>query len=121
MYLFLDTETTGITPENRIVSICWSLYDTDGDELTSEYNIIYPDSFTIPSGAAAIHGITTTVACVRGIPLNKALTQLRNEIAEYEPELYVGHNVSFDRPIVLNEYGRLSEDDNISNLPTFAP
>ena len=29
MYLFLDNETTGITLQDRIVSICWALYDTD--------------------------------------------------------------------------------------------
>ena len=119
MFLILDTETTGVTPRDRIVSICWALYDSDGDELTTEHHIIYPDGFTIPPGAAAIHGITTDIARRRGVTLEDVLIQLRDDIEHHWPKLYVGHNVSFDRPIVLNEYQRVAEEENLSTLPIF--
>jgi DNA polymerase III subunit epsilon len=119
MFLFLDTETTGISPQDRIVSICWSLYGSGGQELTTVHHIIYPDGFTIPPRATRIHGITTAAARRRGIPLADALTQLRTEISRHPPALYIGHNVSFDRPIVLNEYRRLAARENLSPLPTF--
>lgn len=119
MFLIRDTETTGVTPQDRIVSICWSLYGSAGDELTTVHHIIFPDDFTIPSAAAAIHGITTETARRRGIPLADALTELCAQIEDHRPSLYVGHNVSFDRPIVLNEYRRTGLDENLSPLPTF--
>jgi DNA polymerase-3 subunit alpha len=106
MYLFLDTETTGLSPQDRIVSICWVLYDAEGQHASTNHRIIYSDGFTIPYGATAIHGITTDTARRKGIPLADALLQLHQHIAGHSPALYVGHNVSFDRPIVLNEYRR---------------
>jgi DNA polymerase III epsilon subunit-like protein len=119
MFLFLDTETTGVTPQARIVAICWSLYDFGGAKLTTEHHVIYPDGFTIPAEATRIHGITTADARRRGIPVADALIHLRTEIEKRAPSLYVGHNVSFDRPIVLNEYRRLAAPENLSPLPTF--
>ena len=119
MYLILDTETTGVTPQDRIVSICWALYDDRGQETATIHRIIRPDGFTIPAGATAIHGITTETARRRGIPLVEALTALQADVVRHTPGLYVGHNVSFDRPIVLNEYARLGHPENLSPLPTF--
>lgn len=119
MFLFLDTETTGVTPSDRIVSICWALYDDAGNETTVQHHIIYPDGFTIPAGAAAIHGISTEQSRRLGIPLLTALRSLFSEINHHNPQLYVGHNVAFDRPIVLNEYRRISHPENISPLHTF--
>ena len=119
MYLVLDTETSGLSLRDRIVSICWAIYDADGEEISTEHQIIYPDGFTIPAAATAVHGITTRYARKHGIPIKDALTSLLDEIAAHRPRLYVGHNVSFDRPIVLNEYARLAAEENLSPLPTF--
>jgi len=119
MYLILDTETTGVTPSDRIVSICWAFFDGTANEITIQQHIIYPDGFTIPAGAAAVHGISTEQARRVGIPLQTALQSLCSDIARFSPQLYVGHNVSFDRPIVLNEYRRINYPENISPLRTF--
>ena len=119
MYLFLDTETTGVTPMDRIVSICWSRYDSRARHITTTNHVVRPDGFTIPNGASAIHGITTRDALRDGIPLEDALGELYSEIEQHGPTLYVGHNVSFDRPIVLNEYGRVRHRENFSSLPTY--
>jgi DNA polymerase-3 subunit epsilon len=51
--------------------------------------------------------------------LANALHTLHSDIARHLPSRYVGHNVSFDRPIVLNEYRRIRHPENISSLPTF--
>jgi hypothetical protein len=59
MFLILDTETTGLSPRDRIVSICWAIHDDRGGEVALEHHIIYPDGFTIPAGATAVHCITT--------------------------------------------------------------
>jgi DNA polymerase III epsilon subunit-like protein len=119
MFLILDTETTGVTPSDRIVSICWALFDDSAREHSIRHHIIYPDGFTIPSGASAVHGISTERARQLGIPLLTAAQSLCSDIARFTPQLYVGHNVSFDRPIVLNEYRRLNIAENISPLRTF--
>ncbi len=119
MFLILDTETTGVTPQDRIVSICWALYDHDAHKVAVRHHVIYPDGFAIPAEAAAIHGISTEKARRLGIPLRTAMQSLCSDISNFTPELYVGHNVSFDRPIVLNEYRRLDYPENISSLRTF--
>ena len=119
MYLILDTETTGVAPTARIVSISWALYDETAAELSLAHHIIYPDGFTIPVEASAIHGISTEAARRKGIPIKDALTGLATDIDRHAPTLFVGHNVSFDRPIVLNEYARLNTPANLAVLPTY--
>lgn len=119
MYLFLDTETTGVTSEDRIVSVCWTLHDASATMIKSAHHIVRPDGFAIPTSATDIHGITTDHARRIGIPLADALESLYGDIDAYGPELYVGHNVAFDRPIVLNEYWRTRLTENLSPLPTF--
>jgi DNA polymerase-3 subunit epsilon len=119
MYLILDTETTGVAPTARIVSISWALFDESATELSLAHHIIFPDGFTIPLEASAIHGISTEQARRRGIPVKAALAALSADIERQVPVLFVGHNVSFDRPIVLNEYARLDTPANLAALPTF--
>ena len=119
MYLILDTETTGISPTDRLVSICWAFYDTAGVEIAVSYDVIVPDGFTIPLDATAIHGISTDHARQVGIPLATALQKLTSDISRFTPQLYVGHNVAFDRPIVLKEYQRLRCPENLSKLSTY--
>jgi hypothetical protein len=62
MYLILDTETTGVAPTARIVSISWAVYDESAAELVLAHHIIIPEGFTIPVEASAIHGISGCVA-----------------------------------------------------------
>lgn len=97
MYLILDTETTGVAPTARIVSISWAVYDESAAELSLAHHVIYPDGFTIPVEASAIHGISTEAARRQGIPLKTALSSLSNDIDRHAPLLFVGHNVGFDR------------------------
>jgi DNA polymerase III epsilon subunit-like protein len=48
VYIFLDTETTGVTPHDRIISICWALYDGPENRVSSTHLVIIPNGFTIP-------------------------------------------------------------------------
>ncbi|RYY90346.1 MAG: 3'-5' exonuclease, partial [Chitinophagaceae bacterium] len=73
MYLFFDTETTGL-PRNwkapvtdlanwpRMVQLAWLLYDNKGTLVAQSDAIIKPEGFRIPTDAAAIHGITHDIA-----------------------------------------------------------
>ena len=119
MYLVLDTETTGVKQTDRIVSMAWALFDEAGTELVLSHHLVIPDGFTIPRDATAIHGITTEEARKKGVPIGVVLTKLANDINGHAPRLLVGHNVGFDRPIVLNEYTRLKSRQNLSILPTY--
>ena len=76
MYLFFDTETTGVMNSPRVVQIAWLVTDENGDELRSQSYVIRPDNFEIPSDATRIHGITTEAAQRGGIEIAIALESL---------------------------------------------
>ena len=77
MYLFFDTETTGL-PRNwkapvtdlnnwpRMVQIAWILCDDKGNRVESADYIIKPENFVIPQDASRVHGITTEKAINEG-------------------------------------------------------
>ena len=82
MYLFFDTETTGVpsnyqapyTAKNvwpRMVQLAWILTDLDGRILRQSTTIIKPQGYQIPEGATAVHGITTEQAEREGRDLNE--------------------------------------------------
>ena len=64
----VDTETTGLGRNSRLVSICWIRY-VDGIQIVKENNIIKPDGYCIPKVASDIHGITTSMAYQHGVPI----------------------------------------------------
>jgi DNA polymerase III subunit epsilon len=116
MYLFFDTETTGI-PKNykapasdarnwpRLVQIAWLLVDDAGNEQKSVEHIIKPDGFSIPADAARIHGITNEMALQKGVELKTALEQI---IADFgQAKIILAHNMSFDEKILGAELLRM--------------
>jgi len=130
VYLFIDTETTGIPADQRaphtdldnwprIVSVSWAFYSAPNLLHLYRYHIIRPDGFTIPNQATQIHGITTERAAADGIALTSALSQLLNDITNYRPGLLVAHNMAFDRPVLLAEYLRANLAEPLTGLPTF--
>ena len=120
LFLFFDTETTGV-PRNykapssdiqnwpRLVQLAWILTDDKGNRIHSGDVIVKPDRFTIPTDAAKVHGITTEIAMKEGIPLGKAINQFIDDLntARY----IVGHNIDFDKKIVGAEMIRLGMED----------
>ena len=109
MYLFFDTETTGL-PRNwkapvtdldnwpRMIQVAWILSDDRGNRIESADFIIRPENFVIPLEASRVHGITTEQANNEGEVLDKVLN-LFNEMVE-KAGFIVAHNMSFDEKIV---------------------
>ncbi len=109
MYLFFDTETTGlplnwkapVTDLNnwpRLVQLAYLLYDTQGNKIAEGDYIIKPEGFTVAAAATAIHGITTERALREGIPLSKGLELFVQQLGKATH--LVAHNMSFDEKIV---------------------
>ena len=117
MYLFLDTETTGV-PRNgsappaavrqwpRLVQVAWAAYDELGNCLATEAHLVYPSDFAIPASATRIHGISTARAMSDGKPLGWVMERFLRAVGEHGRVL-VGHNVAFDRNVVAAEMYRL--------------
>jgi len=115
MYLFFDTETTGL-PRNwkapvtdlnnwpRLVQLAYLLYDSDGIKISGGDFIIKPEGFIIPADVSRIHGITHVRAMNEGQPLNTVLEHF-NTLIEQANSL-VAHNMSFDEKIVGCEFLR---------------
>ena len=109
MYLFFDTETTGL-PKNwkapvtdlknwpRMIQIAWILCDDKGNRIESDDFIIKPENFHIPIGASRVHGISTEKAISEGVELKKVLIEF-NKLVE-QSNFIVAHNISFDEKIV---------------------
>lgn len=115
MYLFFDTETTGI-PRNckapvsdlhnwpRVIQLAFLLADSTGKPLDSHQCLIRPDGFTIPPDATRIHGITTEDALARGIPLADALQRFLTALAN--ASLLIAHNIAYDENVLGAEFLR---------------
>lgn len=109
MYLFFDTETTGL-PRNwkapvtdlnnwpRMIQIAWVLCDNTGKRIETNDFIIKPENFTIPIEASRVHGITTEKAINEGRDLKEVLMMFQELIEE--ADFIVAHNISFDEKIL---------------------
>jgi len=109
VYLFFDTETTGL-PRNwrapvedlsnwpRMVQLAYLLYDDEGSLLSGADHIIVPDGFVIPADASGIHGITHEKALREGKPLAEVLNIFLDCLGR--SDTIVAHNISFDEKIV---------------------
>lgn len=121
MYLFFDTETTGlplnwkapVTEVNnwpRLVQLAYLQFDPQGNQSTQGNFIIKPEGFSIPNGASSVHGITTERAIREGHSLSQVLNQFGRLVDE--STTIVAHNMSFDEKIVGAELIRLG----VSNI-----
>lgn len=134
MYIFYDTETTGLVNHKQpshhpsqphIVQLAAMLTTSDMEEVARLNCIIRPDGWEIPPSvtethgisveeaiekgirlpACDIHGITQEVAMKRGVPLVLAMG-LFNELCSVA-DAAVAHNIDFDIKAVEAEYYRL--------------
>jgi len=116
MYLFFDTETTGL-PKNwkapvtelnnwpRLVQLAYLLYDSAGNKISGSDFIIKPIGFTIPDDSSRIHGISNEIAIRDGKSLLTVLQQFNSLIGQ--ANYLVAHNMSFDEKIVGAEFLRI--------------
>ena len=124
MYLFFDTETTGL-PRNykapvsdlnnwpRLVQLAYMLYDDNGNKILEGDHIIKPDGFIIPIEASRIHGISTERANLEGKSILTVLQEFQSLIDE--AEYLVAHNMSFDEKIIGAEFLRNRMQDSIAS------
>lgn len=127
MYLFFDTETTGL-PDNtyppddvrhwpRIVQLGWLLFDEHENELKRECHIVKPEGYIIPERAVKVHGITTDQALNEGIPLKTVLNNFSSAVTQTQSIL--GHNVGFDIRVIDAEYKRIQLTHGIHKKQVF--
>lgn len=123
MYLFFDTETTGI-PRNykapvtdlgnwpRLVQLAWLLTGGEGNEVAAAEYIVKPEGFVIPKDAAKIHGITTEKAQRTGVALPSVLTEVIASIQQ--ASVLIAHNISFDEKILGAELLRAGQPNVVA-------
>ncbi len=116
MYLFFDTETTGL-PRNwsapvtnlknwpRRVQLAFLYHNADGCKIAEGNFIIKPDGFTIPEEAFRIHGISTEKAMSEGESLLSVLQHFQSFMDK--AEILVAHNMSFGEKIIGAEFLRV--------------
>jgi DNA polymerase-3 subunit epsilon len=126
MYLFFDTETTGLPKQYwaslddldnwpRLVQLAWLLVNEDGVEQASKNRIIKPEGFVIPAEASAVHGISTEKAMKEGIELSQALEEFIEALAKTKN--LVAHNISFDEKVMGAEFLRNDLKPTFFDLP----
>ena len=108
MFLFFDTETTGL-PQRwnapvtnvdnwpRLVQLAWIMCDDKGNIIEERSDIIKPEGFSIPVEASRVHGITTIKAQEEGKDLLSILELFSDKIDA--ADALIGHNISFDECI----------------------
>lgn len=111
--LVFDTETTGLPIKRNgsiddssnwpfIIQISWVIYDTYLKRNIEEYDqYIRLNGITISEKSIEIHGITEEVLENKGICIKIALEEFRKAILKCD--LLVGHNIDFDKKIILAE------------------
>ena len=115
MYLFFDTETTGLPKRwdapvtevdnwPRLVQLAWANFDEEGKELSRRNLIVRPDGFEIPAESVSVHRISNEKAQQEGIDLKDALEQFATDVEA--AQFLIGHNVSFDEAVVGAEFIR---------------
>ncbi len=115
MFLFFDTETTGLPKDwnapikdlnnwPRIVQIAWVEYDIKRNLISQGDYIIKPEGFTIPKDVSRIHKIFHDDAVEMGYPLKKVLNVFNSIIDK--SEYIIAHNINFDDKILSAEFLR---------------
>jgi DNA polymerase-3 subunit epsilon len=126
MYLFYDTETTGLprswdAPMSRVanwprmVQLAWMIYDEDGTLESKANYIIKPEGYTIPLDASKVHGITTEIALKTGVDLRETLIEFVSVVEK--AKLVIAHNMDFDEKIVGAELIRTEIESKLFEKP----
>jgi len=125
MYLFVDTETTGLPPSHpsnlsqwpRLVQLGWILSEENGDVVMQDTAIVRPEGYHIPHRVTRIHGISTQQAYEQGISLDEALQRF-SQALRYSHYL-IGHNIDYDYHVLLAEFHRKRINTLFSHYPRF--
>ena len=126
LVLCFDTETTGL-PEGRntsiyelekwphIVQLSFMVYDTEQKKIVQEYDQIIRigEHVELTPKSVEIHGITREMIETRGIPIGDALYAFK--CALQNTECSIGHNLSFDKRLLIVESIRNKGFDSNDN------
>ena len=121
-----DTETTGL-PENKhasiyekekwphIVQLSFVVYDDEKGEIVEEYDEIIKidESVVLTPKSVEIHGISREVVRERGVPIVDALNAFKSALKSCHA--CVGHNISFDKRMLIVEAIRNKGFDSTDN------
>ena len=112
--LVFDTETTGLPePGNPsiyqterwpyILQLSYIVYDTTTNELVAVIDrlVCPPSDIVISPESTAVHNITPLMCRLHGKPIREVLTEFN--IWHARCDRIVGHNVSFDKRILIVE------------------
>lgn len=114
--LVFDTETTGL-PQGKnpsiydtdkwphVIQLSWIVYDTVASDYTELEDTLVRTPVPPSADSERIHGITYSMAKRTGVPIRDALTSF--DIALRSSDIIVGHNVSFDKRMLIVESIRL--------------
>jgi len=113
-----DTETTGLPPKKepvhnseawnvcRVLQVAYEKYTHDGQFVEKQCFLVKP-TFPIPSESTAIHHITEEHALEHGISHDEFIHRMCELVKE--TEIFVAHNASFDKNVILSELYRSPE------------
>ena len=123
MYLFLDTETSGMIdksldaghPEQpRLVQLAAILTDEELEVQAEVGLLVETEGNRFDDGAKRVHGIDEERADRFGVPLLLALVTLHH--LARRAEVVVGHNVEFDLSVLETQFVRAQREDPLAKL-----
>lgn len=127
VYLFLDTETTGL-PKKRnadpwdfdnwpyIVEIAWLLTDESGLQVSGDKYIV-KQNVRIPQEAINVHHITNEDMKSKGVSPKVVYKEFIEAVANCD--YIIGHNLDFDLPIIQCELYRNGYDISLYDKKHF--
>ena len=103
-----------------IIQLAYILYDTDNPSDSKIFNkyINIPESINISSESQRIHGISKEKIGLMDLFKKASIEDYLNEFMDdfIEADIVVGHNVDFDRRMIVAELLRLSKEKNIPHI-----
>jgi DNA polymerase III epsilon subunit-like protein len=124
MYLFFDTETSGL-PKNynapisdldnwpRIVQIAWLEQDKYGNDISTGNYYVTPEGFDISPDSEKIHRISKAKATDLGYPIANVL-EVFNAIIK-KSKYIIAHNLDFDYKVLSSEFARIYMNSDIED------
>lgn len=106
MYLFFDTETTGVPIDYhatmtdldnwpRVIQIAWQVVDKNGEVLSKKEYLIKPDGWEVPTGKFwKDNGFDTATNEAKGVPMEDVLDEFLSDYNQCD--YLVAHNIRFD-------------------------
>lgn len=103
-----------------IIQLAYILYDTDNPSNSKIFNkyIDIPESINISSESQKIHGISKEKIGLMDLFKKASIEDSLNEFMDdfNEADIVVGHNVDFDRRMIVAELLRLSKEKNMPHI-----